>query len=750
MSAGVGQRHAPAPPAGTAPLRLLVHALFFLSGVPALLYQIAWLRALFMIYGTNIESVTAVVAAFLLGLGVGSLVGGAVSVRWSRHLLPIFAAIELAIAAYGISSMTLFARVGELTAGVGVVAVGLLSFVLIVLPTMLMGATLPILVAFLVRATGRVGVSVGGLYFVNTLGAAVACFLAAFFAMGRLGLSGTVAAAAGLNASIALTALAVWLFGPRTAVSVAIESAAAPPPRAAGGLGLPLAMLLAGVAGFVSLSYEILWVRAYSIAMQGSAFAFPMVLGFFLLGVASGAKIGRDLSAAVERGRGDGRAQLAALMLLASVFGYLVVPAMAHALAVVSVVWTMALVTLGAALWGAMLPLLSQLSLAADHRAGRGLSWLYAANILGTVAGSLITGFVLLDLIALRDVVVLLTLLALAVAVAVLPVRASTPARRWSRVGGLVAVMALLTLAAPTVFDRLYERLHFHQLDLNPPLVAVVENKSGVIAVREDGIVYGGGVYDGAFNLDPLHDANGIFRAYAVSAFHAGPRNVLMIGLSSGSWAQVLAHHPALRRMTVVEINPGYNDLIRHEPMVRSLLDNPKVRIVIDDGRRWLRRYRGPRFDAVVMNTTFHWRAYVSGLLSERFLGLVKAHLKPDGFVYLNATGSDRALKTVATHFADAYRISSFILAGDRPFTIDLDRWQRIVEGYSIDGHPILPAGSADAQRFVDGFRAMVENRDSASDDAFHSIESRASILRRAGTLAVITDDNMGEEWSGR
>src|ERR1019366_6774879 len=99
----------------------------------------------------------------------------------------------------------------------------------------------------------------------------------------------------------------------------------------------------------------------------------------------------------------------------------------------------------------------------------------------------------------------------------------------------------------------------------------LVENRSGLIAVSQDGIVYGGGAYDGHFNIDLVDDTNGIFRAFAIAGMQARPTNVLVIGLSSGSWAQVLANNPAVKQMTVVEINPGYLPLIRKYPEVSSL-----------------------------------------------------------------------------------------------------------------------------------------------------------------------------------
>ncbi len=181
------------------------YLLFFLSGFPALIYQIVWQRTLFAIYGVNIESVTIVVSAFMLGLGLGSLAGGRISKSPSAPLLLLFGGIELGIAAYGMASLPLFHAVSRFSAGAPPLETGLLSFALVLVPTVLMGATLPLLVAQLVRISGNVGRSVGILYFVNTLGSAVACFVTAWVTMPYLGMSRSVAVAAALNIVVGST-----------------------------------------------------------------------------------------------------------------------------------------------------------------------------------------------------------------------------------------------------------------------------------------------------------------------------------------------------------------------------------------------------------------------------------------------------------------------------------------------------------------------------------------------------------------
>src|SRR5438105_11990354 len=195
--------------ARSAPWVRALCVLFFFSGFPALIYQLVWQRTLFRIFGVNIESVTIVVTAFMLGLGLGSLVGGWLSKRRSIALLPLLALIELLTGVFGVVSLAIFDRVGDLTASWPLPAMAAVNLALVIVPTLLMGATLPVLVGHLVRRSGNVGSSVGLLYYVNTLGAGAACLACTVLLFPFLGLQGAVYVAVSLNAAVAVGALAM-------------------------------------------------------------------------------------------------------------------------------------------------------------------------------------------------------------------------------------------------------------------------------------------------------------------------------------------------------------------------------------------------------------------------------------------------------------------------------------------------------------------------------------------------------------
>lgn len=184
-------------------------ALFFISGVAALVYQVAWQRTLFRYFGVNMEPVTIIVSIFMLGLGLGALAGGALSRQPPARLPVIFVLIELGIGLFGFASLPLIYAVGDAARASSLVAMGAAVYALLALPTFLMGATLPVLVAWLHHAYHDVGRSVARLYFVNTLGSALACFLTVDVIFAFTGLRGATRIAAACNLTVAL--LAAWV-----------------------------------------------------------------------------------------------------------------------------------------------------------------------------------------------------------------------------------------------------------------------------------------------------------------------------------------------------------------------------------------------------------------------------------------------------------------------------------------------------------------------------------------------------------
>jgi spermidine synthase len=209
------------------------------------------------------------------------------------------------------------------------------------------------------------------------------------------------------------------------------------------------------------------------------------------------------------------------------------------------------------------------------------------------------------------------------------------------------------------------------------------------------------------------------------------PKRVLFVGLSTGAWVRALQGFPGVERIDVVEINPAYIDLIRSYEQLLPVLQDPRIHIHIDDGRRWLRRNPLTRFDLVVQNTTFFWRANAGNLLSREYFSEVKRHLDPAGIVISNTTGSFDVLVSVQAVFGYAYRYSNFVYASDQPLTATLSGlWNvRRPDGALFTREDNRPHSVA---ALLAGARLE---------------PTREFIARRHADAQIITDDNLLSEY---
>jgi predicted membrane-bound spermidine synthase len=726
---------------------LLVSVLFFCSGMPALIYQVVWQRALFAIYGVNAESVAVVVSAFMLGLGLGCLAGGWLSARFPERGILLFGVMELGTAAFGLSSLRIFHWAAVYTAGASLLHTVVFSLTLLIVPTMLMGATLPLLVEHLVRRSGRVGYSVALLYFVNTLGSAVACCLCATFLLRDFGQTGSVSSAALLNTIVGATA---YLLGSRQKSTIQQSAAPSSAPRPVSEravLPLGIAATIVGVSGFLALGFEMVWFRVFVLASSDRAPAFALLLSTYLAGVAAGAYVSERLT----EGRGSDTVLpvVGLLMLIAGAFS-LYLPPLVAALTSWNVPFLASAPAffLVAGLLGAALPLICRLAVSPGDQAGRGVSLVYVSNIVGATAGSLVIGFFLMQRFGLEQVSLQLGGATVVVGGGVILFAWRKLRSRSVWAWAAMAVGLLSLPLAPRFYPRLFDRLILGaRPEAREPFAHVVENRNGVISVTSRGTVFGSGVYDGYFNVDPTNDENWISRAYAVSAFHPSPTKILVIGLSSGSWCQILVHHPQANSLDVVEINPGYLQLIPQYPMVRSLLKNPKVHIWIDDGRRWLLAHPQARYDLIVSNTSFYWRDHITHLLSVEFLQIVRSHLNPGGIFYYNTTESDDVVATGLRVFPYALRVINFLAVSNSPIEINKGRWMDVLRQYKIDDAPVLNVNDPASQHVLSYYSALA---DAANfPPVLMGMEKTKSLRARLQHRLIVTDDNMGWEWRG-
>ena len=181
-----------------------IKAVFFLSGIAALIYQIAWQRMLFTAFGVDLESITIIISVFMAGLGVGAYYGGRIADRFPNHIIQFFALTEVGIGTFGIASPFLIEFVKEVFLHSNVLTVALANFVLLLFPTFLMGSTLPLLTQHLNKYVNNVGNNIGWLYFTNTLGAATACILTGLVLFNYLTLTQVIYLAGVINYIVAI------------------------------------------------------------------------------------------------------------------------------------------------------------------------------------------------------------------------------------------------------------------------------------------------------------------------------------------------------------------------------------------------------------------------------------------------------------------------------------------------------------------------------------------------------------------
>jgi spermidine synthase len=375
-------------------------ALLFFSGFPALIYQLTWQRALFDIFGGSIEQAAALVAAFMLALGVGSIAGGWLSKRRAVPLLPLLAAIELMSGAFGLAGLQVFASLGALTGGSGLTVTAAALLALVIVPALPMGASLPLLVGHLVRRSGHVGNAVGLLYCINFVGAGATCLVGLVlmfpFVSPFAGMQGAIFVAVAINVAVALGALVAHRRDRHDPAVVSGEAAVAPVSRKPMLGRVPL-LAFAAAGGFVALSYEIFFFHTVSYATGSSSTAFAATLGAFLIGLAVGSRQAGANCTLLTRD-GAMRRAVGALM-KANLLGLLFLPLLDHLAwldrGIVAV--AILLVYLLARFWGSLLPYLAELGIAADRHAGMRTAFLCLANSLGAAAGAIFTGLVLMD-----------------------------------------------------------------------------------------------------------------------------------------------------------------------------------------------------------------------------------------------------------------------------------------------------------------------------------------------------------------
>jgi len=664
----------------------LLSFVFFASGLASLIYQVAWQRLLTLHYGVGSVSTALIVSVFMAGLGGGALLGGFLAERIRRRILLYFA-VQAMTAVFGLASLPFLHLLGRMTAGIGHFGALLSIFAFLCLPTFLMGMTLPLLTKiFNERARNFLG-TVSFLYFINTIGAAAGALIASYGIISFIGLDGAIYVAAAIDvvlAALILIARSIPSRGDHAAPPV-------PCPRASMRSLEWRVLLLASVVGFLAIGYEIVWFRLIGVLVKASPYAFSTVLSIYLLGIALGSfamnrRVPR-LPSGAWRDVFFGLQLAIAIYAAASIAGYYYAtkhtflgvltrasfgcelhpsfagPSVASLgdfvrdcfLAADVLLWPLFFVLPPAILMGASFPLLSSLALSREDREAQTVGATYFFSILGNVLGGSVTGFLLLPILGTEITLVAFAIAGILLAATGLACRTARRSRAFRMAWAAACVAVAIVLPGR---GSLYEAMH------TPPgdgyTLHLEEGVDGTIVthVRGDSVV--NSINGLAHGGRPGHG----YLAQAIEAVrHAASLDeVLIIGYGTGSTTEAVLKADGIGRLTIVELSATLLRNLRKIPVFADMLSDPRIDLIVDDGRRYLQRTER-RFDLILMDPLRTTTAYSNNLYSLEFFALARAHLKEEG-ILMTWLDERRVLpKTILSAFGEIRVYRDFCIA---------------------------------------------------------------------------------------
>ncbi len=631
----------------------LLLACFALSGFAALLYQTVWTRELSFVFGTSELAVAAVLAAYMGGLSLGAAVAARIAPRvrrpvwlygWLELAIAVSAlAVPLGIRALGALYVGLLGGAAELQHGSAANALLQLagSFAVLLLPTALMGATLPLLARYAVHSDREIAARVGGLYAMNTAGAIAGTLCAAFWLIPELGLRRAVWVGAGLNGAVfALAAVAARGAAPALAVESGSESEASDRSGRAAARAAWILPAMA-VSGAVSFAYEVLWTRLLGHVLGASLAAFATMLASFLLGIALGSTAAARFARTRERARtGFALAQLGIALTSYGAFALADrVPALERWLSAGPAAPLASAAIAVAALLpitlciGATFPLAVRWLTLAPEQTTRATARVYAWNTIGAIAGALGAGFVLLPQLGFEGT------LALGVAVSLLLAVASAwfaAPRRAALAAVAIAALGVLPLLPPTRPEALLRQSSLRSAPLAGEILYTAVGRSSTVMLTDQGALFRlatNGLPEAVIDRAGVVPLPGIVARWLgllPTLVRPETREVLVVGLGG---ATALESVPSsVERVDAIELEPEVlaANRVLSGARARDPLADPRVRVHFGDARGSL-ALTAKRYGAIVSQPSHPWTAGASHLYTREFFSLVRSRLEPDG-----------------------------------------------------------------------------------------------------------------------
>ncbi|MCM3878499.1 MAG: fused MFS/spermidine synthase [Vicinamibacterales bacterium] len=658
--------------------------LFVGSGCAALIYEIVWFQMLELFVGSSSVSIGVLLGTFMGGMCLGSFLLPRIISR-RQHPLRVYALLELCIGVIGLMLLVVMPLVGRVYTswgGYGITGYllrGLVASICLLPPTLAMGATLPA-VARWVQTTPS-GVSWLGFFYAGNIGGAViGCLLAGFYLLRVYDMTTTTFVAVGLNALVGGLGL---LVASRTDASASPSTDTATPIADDGRSTIddraPVYIAI-GLSGFCALSAEVIWTRLLSLVFGASTYTFSIILAVFLIGLGIGSSLGSLVAKSIKSPRvalgwcqllNVGAIAWSAYMLMSSL------PYWPINTSITSSIWFnfqldfvrgFWAVLPGPILWGASFPLALAAVARRDEDPGRLVGGVYAANTVGAILGSVMSGLILVYWFGsqhAQQVIMIVSGISGLILLAPVEFSATPTTRtlRWVAPTALVialGVSAYLVRTVPTIPGILvaYGRYAATWLGQEGDIFYVGEGLSSSVAVSR--ISSGVLNYHNAGKVQASSQPQDMRLQRMLGHFTTltpkEPKQVLVIGCGAGVTAGAVSIDQHVESLIIAEIEPLVPQVVSEHFGEHNfhVVKNPKTHVTIDDARHYLLTTH-EKFDAITSDPLDPWVKGAATLYTKEFFELAKSKLNPGGtvtlFVQLYESSPAAVKSEVATFF---------------------------------------------------------------------------------------------------
>ncbi len=693
----------------------LIPLFLLLSGIASLTYQVTWVRLLGHSMGSTSAAISTVLAAFFLGLALGSYSAEKIT-RNRINDLRVYIVLELVIGLSGLLLLPVLLNLDSVMAqlpafGSTLTAKFLIAMILLAVPTICMGATFPVIAAILIRKSTDIGGGLSALYSTNTAGAVLGAGLSGFVFIPQWGLDGAIYIAFALNMVIAALAwglnrnLSLLPLEPESSVDAHVDHRPVMPVARLPGA----ALVVLFCTGLVAIASEVGWTKYLGIFTGTTIYGFAAILTVFLIGIASGSWWIKSRLESLRTPHVWLSAGLVALglALLLTRAGLSVVPniysgvnyldAPAPVIYAVKYLVVFLLLIVPTFLFGALFPLNLKLYCVDLRGVRTRVGRAYAINTLASIIGAILAGFYFIPQFGTDTLLTCGALLILALPVLFLPVPAPGRSGAVLAASASVVVVGLNWLVPHIDYKTMISSVAYKYDDdvkagRKPEFIFLQEGKAGVIsAVSYDGRLaklQNNGLNESMVDMkDPTH-ARLVEQLLSLIPYflHENPHSAFIVGFGGGVTTRALTHTD-LESIRVVELEPAIVDAGR--AIVKGeipALQDPRVHLEFNDARNTL-LLDPTRYDIVAAQASHPWLAGAANVFTKEFFELVRTRLNPGG-IYgqwvnlfnMDATTLRAIFKAFFTVFPEGVTFSNlttgdFMLFGsDRPLTFDYSR----------------------------------------------------------------------------